>query len=65
MKAFLNSSETSAEQLLASAREMERNGMTFVRFCDIDRFLLICNVIGVVCFGGAFASDMSGQYFYI
>jgi hypothetical protein len=61
---FLNN-ETSAEKLVASAREMESKGMTFIKFCDVDKFLLVCEIIGLVACGGAFATDMSGQWFYV
>ena len=65
MKTFSISRGASAEQLVASAREMESNGMTFIKFCDVDKFLLVCEIIGLVACGGAFATDMSGQWFYI
>jgi len=65
MRTFLNSSGASAEQLVASAREMECKGQTFIKFADVVRFLQVCDVIGLVACGGAFATDMSGQWFYI
>ena len=57
--------ERSIEQLVQSAREMESKGQTFVRFEDVCRFLQVCEVIGLVACGGAFALDMSGQWFYV
>ena len=65
MKTNILNSCASVEQLVASAREMESKGMTFIKFCDVDKFLLVCDVIGLVACGGAFATDMSGQWFYI
>lgn len=65
MKTNILNSGASAEQLLASAREMECKGQTFIKFADVVRFLQVCEIIGLVACGGAFATDMSGQWFYI
>lgn len=65
MKTNILDSGASAEQLVISAREMECKGQTFIKFADVVRFLQLCDVIGLVACGGAFATDMSGQWFYI
>ena len=65
MKTFSSSRGASAEQLVASVREMESKGQTFIKFADVVRFLQVCDVIGLVACGGAFATDMSGQWFYV
>lgn len=50
--------------LISKIKEMEAKGQTFVTFENVCAFLHLCNVLGVVAFGGAFADDMSGQWFY-
>ena len=57
-----NNNNSSA--ILASARELESKKMTFVKFENVLKFLEVCAAIGIACYGGAFASDMTGQWFY-
>jgi hypothetical protein len=45
--------------------ELEEKGQTFVAFVDVTTFLLLCQAAGILTYGGAFSSDMTGQYFYI
>lgn len=37
---------------------------TFVKFEDVTKILLMCAAAGITVCGGAFAHDMSGQWFY-
>lgn len=53
------------QAIVAKVHELEEKKITFISFADVTTFLMICETIGVVAFGGAFASDMTGQYFYI
>lgn len=43
---------------------LDKDGSTFVSFADVDKFTSVCEAVGIVACGGAFATDMSGQYFY-
>lgn len=54
-----------AQAIVAKVHELEEKKITFIRFADVLSFLAICEAVGIVAFGGAFASDMTGQYFYI
>lgn len=49
---------------IEKVKELETKGQTFVTFANVLTFLRLCDVLGIVVFGGAFASDMSGQWFY-
>ena len=53
------------KSLVERVHELEENGQTFVAFVDITAFLLLCKAVGILVNGGAFSSDMTGQYFYI
>ena len=37
---------------------------TFVKFENVTQFLIVCAAEGITVFGGAFAADMSGQWYY-
>lgn len=50
--------------VIEKVKELEAKGQTFVTFDSVCLFLHLCNVLGVLTFGGAFADDMSGQWFY-
>lgn len=50
--------------VIEKVKELDAKGQTFVRFENVCLFLRLCNVLGVIAFGGAFADDMSGQWFY-
>lgn len=54
-----------AKKMLGKVRELEAKGQTFVSFADVCAFELVCRTVGTVACGGAFANDMSGQWFYI
>ena len=53
------------QSLVERVHELEENGQTFVDFVDVTAFLLLCKAVGILANGGAFSSDMTGQYFYI
>lgn len=53
------------KSLVERVHELEENGQTFVAFVDVTAFLLLCKAVGILANGGAFSSDMKGQYFYI
>lgn len=53
------------KSLVELVHELEENGHTFVAFVDVTAFLLLCKAVGILANGGAFSSDMTGQYFYI
>ena len=53
------------QRLVERVHELEENGQTFVAFVDVTAFLLLCKAVGIFANGGAFSSDMKGQYFYI
>lgn len=53
------------KSLVERVNELEENGQTFVAFVDVTAFLLLCKAVGILANGGAFSSDMTGQYFYI
>ena len=53
------------QSLVERVHELEENGQTFVAFVDVTAFLLLCKAVGILVNGGAFSSDMTGQYFYI
>lgn len=53
------------KSLVELVHELEENGQTFVTFVDVTAFLLLCKAVGILANGGAFSSDMKGQYFYI
>ena len=53
------------KSLVERVHELEENGQTFVAFVDVTAFLLLCEAVGILANGGAFSSDMTGQYFYI
>ena len=53
------------QSLVERVYELEENGQTFVAFVDVTAFLLLCEAVGILVNGGAFSSDMKGQYFYI
>ena len=53
------------KSLVERVHELEENGQTFVAFVDVTSFLLLCKAVGILVNGGAFSSDMTGQYFYI
>lgn len=44
---------------------VESKGQVFIPFSDVDVFTSVCDAFGLVVCGGAFLSDMSGQYFYL
>lgn len=50
--------------VIEKVKELDAKGQTFVTFDSVCLFLHLCNVLGVISFGGAFADDMSGQWFY-
>lgn len=50
--------------VIEKVKELDAKGQTFVSFENVCLFLHLCNVLGVLTFGGAFADDMSGQWFY-
>ena len=39
--------------------------ITFVGFDNVVRFLQLCTVLGITCYGGAFDNAMTGQWFYV
>lgn len=49
---------------IEKVKELENNKQTFVGFDMVCQFLRVCEAVGVVACGGAFANDMSGQWFY-
>ena len=53
------------QSLVERVHELEEKGQTFVSFVDVTAFLLLCEAVGILANGGAFSSDMKGQYFYI
>lgn len=53
------------KSLVERVHELEEKGQTFVAFVDVTAFLLLCKSVGILVNGGAFSSDMTGQYFYI
>ena len=53
------------KSLVERVHELEENGQTFVAFVDVTAFLLLCKAVGILANGGAFSSEMTGQYFYI
>lgn len=53
------------KSLVERVHELEENGQTFVAFVDVTAFLFLCKAVGILANGGAFSSDMTGQYFYI
>ena len=53
------------QSLVERVHELEENGQTFIAFVDVTAFLLLCKAVGILASGGAFSSDMTGQYFYI
>ena len=53
------------KSLVERVHELEEKGQTFVSFVDVTAFLLLCEAVGILANGGAFSSDMTGQYFYI
>lgn len=46
-------------------KELDAKGMTFVPFDNVLQFCELCKVLGIIVCGGAFARDMSGQWFYV
>ena len=52
-------------KVLEKVRELQDKKMTFVPFVDVCKFLQVCEILNVVVCGGAFATDMSGQWFYL
>lgn len=52
-------------KVLEIIRVLQDKKMAFVPFADVCKFLQLCEVLGVVACGGAFATDMSGQWFYL
>ena len=53
------------KSIVERVHELEEKGQTFVAFVDVTAFLLLCKAVGILANGGAFSSDMTGQYFYI
>ena len=53
------------QSIVERVHELEEKGQTFVDFVDVAAFLLLCKTVGIFANGGAFSSDMKGQYFYI
>lgn len=53
------------QSLVERVHELEENGHTFITLVDVTAFLLLCKAVGILANGGAFSSDMTGQYFYI
>lgn len=51
-------------RIFAAVERLERDSQVVVSFDDIDLFLSVCDAVGITACGGAFLSDMSGQYFY-
>ena len=52
-------------EVLENVRELEAKKLTFVKFVHLTSFLLVCDTVGLLTFGGAFGDDMTGQWFYI
>lgn len=52
------------KELFLLVLKVNEDGQAFVPFGDIERFCGVCEAVGMVVCGGAFASDMTGQYFY-
>lgn len=52
-------------ETIKNVQELNEKKITFVSFKNVVRFLQICSVVGVVCYGGAFDSNMTGQWFYV
>lgn len=46
-------------------RELDAKKITFVPFELTIQFCQLCDVLGIAVCGGAFASDMSGQWVYV
>ena len=53
------------QSIVERVHELEEKGQTFVDLVDVTAFLLLCKTVGIFANGGAFSSDMKGQYFYI
>lgn len=60
----MEKSSIKKSSIIEKVKELEAKGQTFVTFDGVCLFLHLCNVLGVLTFGGAFADDMSGQWFY-
>ena len=46
-------------------KDVQGGKTTFVRFENVTNFLIVCAAAGITVWGGAFAHDMSGQWFYV
>ena len=50
---------------IEKVRELDAKGMVFVPMDIAMQFCALCEVLGIIVCGGAFARDMSGQWFYV
>ena len=52
-------------ETIKNVHELNEKKITFVSFENVVKFLQVCSVLGIVCCGGAFDKEMSGQWFYV
>lgn len=50
--------------IIDNVKEIERKKLTFVSLEDVCKFLALCAVLGIACYGGAFDHAFTGQWFY-
>lgn len=50
--------------VVSNFKDVQGGKTTFVRFENVTKFLIVCAAEGITVFGGAFAHDMSGQWYY-
>lgn len=48
---------------MKEVNELIERKLTFVKYANLDKFLIECRKRGVIAFGGA--ADSDGQFFYI
>ena len=51
-------------ETIKNVEELNEKKITFVSFANVVRFLQLCTVLGITCYGGAFDNTMTGQWFY-
>ena len=50
--------------VVSNFKDVQGGKTTFVRFENVTNFLIVCAAAGITVCGGAFAADMSGQWYY-
>ena len=51
-------------ETIENVKELQTKKQTFVSMKNVIAFLGVCAALGIICYGGAFDSGFSGQWFY-